>query len=228
MKNFLAVLCLLASVSFTPVAAADAESAAVKKKLQQRVDAVLRATETAKADASRILKMLEQSLDGLLNTRLKTQLLAETLAKELKANKQKLEETKVALGKVREELRKAEADPNYKPRIGDKEYTREELKALVDKLALAQTKLAAQTEAMAKQLEEASKQVALLETREKGGRQKLDDAKGILKKIDTRITVIAGVQEVIKALDEADKDFAAKVKQIEERLKSLESPASSK
>ncbi len=166
---------------------------------------------------------MQASVDTLTDARIKAQVQAEMLAKELKDNKKKIDDSKTALIKLKNDLNMFDSKLDYTVSYGDKTYTKkDDLNKMANKVIEHHKTLIDQTGKQETRLETYEKTATTLKTREEDAKKKLAEMKDQLKDLDAKIAMVKAQKEAAEALSESDKTYAESVQGIEEKIKKLD------
>jgi len=217
------ISCLLLGAGFAVYRFSGARGEVAKKKVLSQIDKWLGESDVQRAEIERGIKSLDEALITLSDARIKAQIQSEMLAKEVKANQKKIEESKVALTKLKTNLTAFDSDPSFKVSYGDKTYNkRDDLEKMAAKVIDFHKTLVAQNESMEKRLQTYETTASTLDARETAARSKLTEMKNKLKELDAKIELVKAQKSAAEALSETDKTFAESVAGIEEKIKNLD------
>jgi chromosome segregation ATPase len=198
----------------------------VKKKVLSDIDKWLGESDVRRAEIDRGIKGLDEGLEKMSDARIKAQVQAEMLGKEVASNKKKIEESKAALVKLKDDLKAFDTNSTYTVSYGTKTYTKkEDLDKMARKVIDNHTALVEQTESMEKRLQTYELTATTLTNREAEGKKELADMRNRLKELDAKIELVKAQKAAAEALDENDKTFADSIAGIKDKIRSAEEGA---
>jgi chromosome segregation ATPase len=216
-------LCAIVGVGAIVFHFSGARGDVAKKKVLGQIDKWLGESEIQRAEIERGIKGLNEAVGKLNEASVKSRVQADRLSRELKVNKAKIEESKVSLKRLGDDLKKFDTESKYSVSYGTKTYTKkDDLEKMANTVIDYHKSLVAQTDTMEKRLETYESTAATLETRTNDAKKKLVEMKNQLKEIDNKIELAKAQREAAEALSETDKSFADSVKGIEENIKNLD------
>jgi len=194
-----------------------------KKKILKKLDALLGETEVARTEIERSIKGMDESVSKLTDSRIRARVQADMLSKEVNSNKKSIEESKVALTKLKTDLSAFDSNPTYTVSYGSKTYSKkDDLEKMAGKVIEHHKTLVAQNESMEKRLATYEMTASTLEAREGEAKKKLAEMKNKLKELDAKMDLVKAQREAAEALSENDKTFAENVAVIDEKIKNLD------
>jgi chromosome segregation ATPase len=201
----------------------EARGDVAKKKVLNQIDKWLGESDVQRADIERGIKGMDEGIVKLSDARIKSQVQSEMLGKEVAANKKKIEDSKVALTKLKSDLTAFDSDSTFTVTYGSRSYTKKaDLEKMAGQVIDYHKTLVAQTESMEKRLQTYETTAKTLESREDEAKKKLADMRNKLKELDAKIELVKAQKSAAEALNESDKTFADSVAAIEEKIKNLD------
>jgi len=167
-------LCAVIGVGTVVVYFSGARGDVAKKKIVSKLDDLLGKSEVERAEIERGIKGMDTAVDTLSTAKIKARVNADILAKEVKANKDKLNASTAKLKEISADLKKFDAETSYSVSYAGKTYTK---KDDLDKMAKTvidyHKSLAEQTKKMETRLETFEQTASTLESRHAEAKAKL-------------------------------------------------------
>jgi chromosome segregation ATPase len=226
MKNIISVVLVIAVLvggGYLLYTWSGARGEVAKKKVLSQIDKWLGESDVQRTEIDRGIRGLDEGITKLSDARIKAQVQAELLGKELQGNKKKIDDSKVALVKLKSDLTAFDTNANYTVSYGARSYTKkEDLDKMARKVIENHTSLVSQTESMEKRVQTYDKTAETLLSRENEAKKKLTDMRNKLKELDAKIEMVKAQKSAAEALSESDKTFAESIAGIEEKIKNLD------
>jgi chromosome segregation ATPase len=201
---------------------AGARGDVAKKKVMKTIDSWLGESEVQRAEIERGINGMEVAVDKLQTAKIRAKGDAERLSNQTKDSQKKIADSKLALGKLREDLKKFDTDTSYSVSYGSKTYTKkDDLNKLADKVIEGHKKLVDQNKVLEDRLAAYEQTASTLNTNYTDAKKKLEELKDQLKELDSKIALAKAQKEAAAALDESSKTFADGVKSIEDKMRDL-------
>ena len=200
-----------------------------KEKILKQLDNWLGEAEVREKEVNAGIRDMEEGIGKLTEARVKAQIQADVLEKEVKGNKRKIDESRDALSRLRNDLTAFDTDTKYAVIYGKQKITsKAELDKLAAQVIAAHKTLATQTDSMEKRLEAYQLTAATLAKREEEAKKKLADMKTTVLELEAEMKMVKAQREAAAVLNENDKSFADGVKSLQKKVDDLSLDAKTK
>lgn len=180
-----------------------------RDRLLAEADRLLGEIEVHRKEIDPAIQKAEATLARLKKGRIEVQVRAAQISHHLSSTHDRLARTDRALARLRDLL-----GSDGQVEIAGTIYAPAQLSGMANRTISARKSLAAQAETLQSTAERLQGVVALLETREQAGRDRLDSLKGLLVEIDAKAVALKAIKEAAWVADAGALDFEALERQV--------------
>lgn len=208
-----AIPTLLAAIVLLTLPGCGPRFEVARDRLLAEADRLLGEVEVHRKEIDPAIQQAEAALGRLKKGRIEIQVRASQISHHLSSTHDRLAETDRALARLRDLLGQGSS-----VEIAGTAYTPPQLTGMASRTISTRKSLAAQAETLQSTAERLQGVVALLESREQAGRNRLDSLKGLLVEIDTKAVALKAIKEAARVADAGALDFKA----LESHVRDLE------
>lgn len=169
-----------------------------RDRLLAEADRLLGEIEVKRKEIDPAIQQAEAALARLKKSRIEVQVRASQISSDLTSTHDRLAETDRALARLRDLLGQGSS-----VEIAGTAYTLTQLGGMATGAISTRKSLAAQVATLQSTQERLESVVALLETREQAGRDRLDSLKGLLVEIDAKAVALTAIKEAARVAEDA-------------------------
>lgn len=182
-----------------------------RDRLLAEADRLLGEIEVHRKEIDPAIQQAEATLARLKKGRIEVQVRASQISHHLSSTHDRLAETDRALARLRDLLGQGSS-----VEIAGTAYTPTQLGGMATRAISTRKSLAVQAGTLQSTAERLQGVVALLETREQAGRDRLDSLKGLLVEIDAKAVALTAIKEAARVANAGAFDFEALERQIQD------------
>jgi chromosome segregation ATPase len=187
-----------------------------KDQLLGQIDKLLGETEVQKKQIELQVGNARKAVETLAEAKIKAQVRSEQMAKKVAAQEEKLNELKTYLATLRDHL--GAEQPVV---LAGKTYSKDELKALADKVIKLHKEGSAELESLKRSQANLDLATASLADRHKDANSKLVAMENRVREFDAKIEQLKAMREARQAVGDRDLTLAANFQQLEKQIDDL-------